>query len=359
MILGVVFPVFLLSPMLDADKLSYEYLRRVSVLSPVESGAIDPGLTAQVRLHRDVERVVPAVSLGLSIDVPPVNRNFVTVFGVSEADMQFLLTIFGLQIEEGRLPKPRTNEIAVSRGIAINRGLQVGDRVGKPVYEYDHDLPAEMVVVGILSKPAHNAQDLWLGLADNEYLSSHELYASRPVNLLLVPKESSRTELDAWLEETIASDQTIVRSYEKLLRRHRRDVQMLLVLVTIVEGIIAIVAAIALAILSFVFFAQRRDEFGILWAMGHSRRWLVLRTVGETVAVVVLAWLLGAAICLVGLVAMQIGLFAPKGMTLDFASPAPWVSTIPLPLTIIAVSAGLVVWMLSRLDPVSTIERRS
>jgi ABC-type antimicrobial peptide transport system permease subunit len=134
---------------------------------------------------------------------------------------------------------------------------------------------------------------------------------------------------------------------------------MLLVLVTIVEGIIAIVAAIALAILSFVFFAQRRDEFGILWAMGHSRRWLVLRTVGETVAVVVLAWLLGAAICLVGLVAMQIGLFAPKGMTLDFASPAPWVSTIPLPLTIIAVSAGLVVWMLSRLDPVSTIERRS
>ena len=98
---------------------------------------------------------------------------------------------------------------------------------------------------------------------------------------------------------------------------------------------------------------------GILWAMGHSRRWLVLRTVGEMIAVVAVAWLLGAAICLVGLLAMQIGLFAPKGMALDFASPAPWVSTVPLPLAIIAVSAGLVVWMLSRLDPVSIIERRS
>jgi hypothetical protein len=45
-------------------------------------------------------------------------------------------------------------------------------------------------------------------------------------------------------------------------------------------------------------------------------------------------------------------------MSLDFASPAPWVSTIPLPLAIIAVGTMLVVWMLSRLDPVSIIERR-
>jgi hypothetical protein len=76
------------------------------------------------------------------------------------------------------------------------------------------------------------------------------------------------------------------------------------------------------------------------------------------VAVVVVAWLLGAVICLAGLVFMQVALFAPKGMSLDFASPAPWVSTIPLPLAIIAVGAMLVVWMLSRLDPVSIIERR-
>jgi ABC-type antimicrobial peptide transport system permease subunit len=165
--------------------------------------------------------------------------------------------------------------------------------------------------------------------------------------------------LDAWLEETVASEQVVVRTYEKLLLMHRRDVQMLLLLVTIVEGIIAVVAAIALAILSFVFFVQRQDEFGVLSALGHSRRWLVLRTLGETVVVVVVAWLLGAIICLAGLVAMQVGLFAPQGMAMDFASPAPWVSTIPLPLTIMAVSAGLVVWMLSRLDPVSIIERRA
>ncbi len=358
-ILGVVFPVFLLSPMIDADRLRYEYLRYVTVLSPSGSATVDPGLTAQVRLHPGVEQVVPAVRLGLSIDIPPVNRNFVTIFGVSEADMPFLLTLFGLHVEEGRLPEPRSNEIVVSSGIAVNRGLHVGDKVGKPVYEFDHDMPTEMVVVGILEGLAPAAQDLWLGLAPHEYVSSHELYATRPVDLLLVPQGGHRAELDAWLEEAVASEQVAVRTYEKLLLMHQHDVRMLFLLVAIVEGIIAVVAAIALAILSYIFFAQRREEFGILSALGHSRRWLVWRTVGETVAVVVVAWLLGAVICLAGLVAMQIGLFAPKGMALDLASPAPWVSTVPLPLVIIGVSAGLLVWMLSRLDPVTIIERRS
>ncbi len=359
MIVGVVFPVFLLSPMADADKLRYEYLRYVTVLSPSESATVDPGVTAQVRLHPDVACVVPAIRLGLLIDVPPLNRNFVTLFAVSEADMQALLHLYGLYVEEGQLPEPRSNEIVVSRGIATNRRLRLGDRVGKPAYEFDTDMPTEMVVVGILGSLAPQAQDLWLGFAPYEYVSSHELYATRPVDLLLVPEEGRRAELDAWLEEAVASEQVTVRTYEMLLLMHQRDVRMLLLLVTIVEGIVAVVVAIALAILSYIFFAQRREEFGILSALGHSRRWLVRRTVGETVTLVVVAWLLGVVVCLVGLVAMQIGLFAPKGMALDFASLAPWVSTIPLPLTVIAVSAGLVVWMLSRLDPVSIIERRS
>jgi hypothetical protein len=68
---------------------------------------------------------------------------------------------------------------------------------------------------------------------------------------------------------------------------------------------------------------------------------------------------LGAVLCLAALVVMQIGLFAPKGMALDLASPVPWIATLPLPLTVIAVSAGLVVWTLSKLDPVSIIERRT
>jgi ABC-type antimicrobial peptide transport system permease subunit len=123
--------------------------------------------------------------------------------------------------------------------------------------------------------------------------------------------------------------------------------------------VVAAVAAFALAILSYFFFNQRQREFGTLHALGHSRRWLVLRTMGEAVTVIALAWLLGAVVCLAGLVYMRTILYGPYGLDLDLLNPAPWLFTLPMPLAVTAVSAGLVVWMLSRLDPVTIIERRS
>jgi ABC-type lipoprotein release transport system permease subunit len=360
MILGVAFPVFLLSPMIDANRLFLEHLSQVSHVRPRTGDSVDPGVTAQIRAHPAAARVIPAVELWPMIQVPPVNRTPIRIYGVSENDMRVLVDLYGVQLEEGRLPRPHSNEIVLSEAIAMNRGLRVGDRIGRPAYEYDLRIPTEMVVVGILSRPGQDSResDLWTGFASYEYLRSHELYSSNPVSLLVIPTEGRKGELDGWLEENIASEQTAVRTYEAQLREHRRTIQTMLLLFAIVEGVIAVVAAIALAVLSYTFFAQRREEFGILHAMGHSRPWLVVRTLGEAVSIVAVAWLLGAAVCLAGLVYMQTNVYAPKGLALDLFSPAPWLFTLPMPLAVVAVSGGLVGWMLARLDPVSIIERR-
>jgi hypothetical protein len=60
-----------------------------------------------------------------------------------------------------------------------------------------------------------------------------------------------------------------------------------------------------------------------------------------------------------GLAYVHAGVYVPKGLTLNFFNPVPWLFTLPMPLAVVAVSGGLVAWMLSRLDPVSIIERRS
>jgi tellurite resistance protein TehA-like permease len=96
-----------------------------------------------------------------------------------------------------------------------------------------------------------------------------------------------------------------------------------------------------------------------LHAVGHSRLWLVLRTLRETVSVVGLAWLTGAVVCVTGLILAQVNIYAPRGMSLDFSNPAPWLFTLPIPLAVVAASTGVVAYTLSRLDPVSIIERRS
>jgi len=356
-ILGVSFPAFLLAPVADALKPFAEPLRTVGIVTPRAGTAVDPGVTAQVRAHPTVSRVIPAMELPLRVLIPPLGwvANF---YGVSQDDMQLLVERLEMQVTEGHLPQPRTNEVVLSQALVRNRGWRVGDRIGAPVDEDDHGIPTELVIVGILAPVGEEQKDPWLGLASYEYLSNHEQYASYPVHLLTVPVEGQKAAMDDWLREEIHSDLVEVYTYQWLLKNFRLLSVLLLGVFGVVESIIAVVAAVALAVLSYVFFVQRREELGILHAIGRSRPWLVMRTARETASTVGLAWLLSAIVCGLGLAYVQAAIYAPRGLEMNVLSPAPWLFTLPLPLAVVAVSTGLVSRMLRKLDPVSTIERR-
>jgi putative ABC transport system permease protein/lipoprotein-releasing system permease protein len=370
MILGVAFPVFFFSPMVGVQKPFFlNYLRFVSKVSSDVGHTVDPGVTAQIRSHPAVAHVIPAMPLRLAVSIPPLSETGTTIYGVSEDDLVYLVDLYGMDLKEGHLPRARSNEIVLSEALAMNRGLHVGDTVGRPVYERDESIPTEMVIVGFLQQSSSRAvtrgsgqalpsSDVYLGFASSEYLESHERYSSWPVHLLAVPVEGRKAELDAWLEENIASLQTTVETYDARYREMQQKARGMLLVFAMIEGIIAVVAAIALAVLNYIFFSQRREEFGILYAIGHGRPWLVLRTVGETVSVVIVAWLIGAAVCVAGLVLSQVGIYAPKGLGLNFFNAGPWLFTLPIPLAVVAASVATIVRVLSKLDPVSIIERR-
>jgi len=113
-----------------------------------------------------------------------------------------------------------------------------------------------------------------------------------------------------------------------------------------------------LAILNYIFVTQRRDEFGALHAVGHSRAALIARTLRESVSIAVVAWLVGAAVCMAGMFYVQATLYTPSGTSLDWTNLAPWLHTLSIPLAVVVASAGTISWALSRLDPVAVIERR-
>jgi len=82
------------------------------------------------------------------------------------------------------------------------------------------------------------------------------------------------------------------------------------------------------------------------------------RTVKETISVVGLGWALGAALCGIGLLAFQAFVYGPRGLVIGFFNPMPWLLTLPIPLAVIAASAGTIARMLKRFDPVSVVEER-
>jgi len=361
MILGVAFPVFIISLPMNTMMSDIEYLRYVSEVAPGVGKAVDPGVIAQLKGNPVVASVIHTIRLGMQVNIPPGSQTHVKIYGVSEDDLPVLMEQLEVYIVEGRLPRPRSNEIVMSAMVAQNRGLRLGDKVGRPVQErssetaipIEDDIPAEMVVVGLLS-----GDDLWVGFASFEYLNSHELTKSRQTRQLIIPFQGNKNDLDIWLEDSVASAQTEVTTYQVRLRKYQQTIQAMLLMITGVEFIIAVVAAFALSILNHIFYSERKEEFGLLNAIGRSRLWLVLRTVKETASVVGIAWLIGALVCVASILIAKIAIYTPQGLNLDLFNPVPWLFTLPIPLAVIAVGAGTISRTLSRLDPVAIIERR-
>jgi putative ABC transport system permease protein len=358
MILGVAIPAFVFGPMMDSWVKLFEHLRQVSVISPLTALSVDPGVVAQIRSHEGVADIIPAMQMQIGVDVPPMASPSIPIYGISVDDLQALINLYDAHLEDGRLPQPHTNEIVLSEGLAQNRGWRVGDKIGRAYdNKEDDELPTEMVVVGVLTSPP-GKEDLWTGFVSLEYLSNHEFYTSYSTRMLVIPKSGQEVSVGFWLEEFIASEDIGVRTFATMEREYSLAIWGFLLLFGIIEAVIAIVAAIALAILSYIFFIQRQDEFGILHAIGHRRSWLVFRTARESAAVIFIAWLLSVVLAGFGLIVMRITLFAPKGMSFNIFNPAPWVYTFILPLTVIIVSSVLISRTFRKLDPVSIIERR-
>jgi ABC-type lipoprotein release transport system permease subunit len=363
-ILGVVLPVFLFAPLINTQKSIYvNQFRHVSQVSPMGSRTVAPATVGQIRANPAVARVAQVRELPMIVRVPPGAQIAAFVYGVSEEDMPHIVGLFGMQLKQGHLPRARSNEIVISESLAANRDLGIGDAVGRAVDELDRLIPTELVVAGILQPRSDQAlpsgrDSMLLGFASYEYLESHELYSSETVSLFVIPHEAHKEAFDTWLEENAEAMGTTVWTYAVASRFLARASQSLFLLIALVESIVAAVVAIALAALNTIFFDQRKDEFGVLHALGKGRLWLILRTVKETAAVVGLAWLIGVVICVAGLLLAQANIYAPQGLAMDFLSPVPWLFTLPIPLAVAIASVGTIAWMLSRLDPVTVIERR-
>ena len=365
MIMAVVLAIFMLAVSFDAQEPGLRYLSRISMVRSSGVGeGLDPGVVAQVRTHPAVERVIlvaPRYHM-LGISIPPFVDTETSPFGVYAEDMAYLVELYGLELKEGHLPHPHTNEMIVPEVLAQNRDLQIGDVIGDPdhpAYPDAESLPAEFVVSGIFARSTAPEDENWLGFVSLEFLGSHEaFYVPDVPPLIVVPKAGQKDTLDHWLENELVGENVSVLTYRQEIDRIRESAHSQILAMALLESVIAIVAAIALAVLNYIFVSQRQSEFGVLHALGYGRLRLVWRIVREAFFTTGIAWAFSAVLCLMGLLYLQLGVFAPLGLRLNFFNLTPWLFTLPIPVAVLVVITGTMARTLSKLDPVSIIERR-
>ncbi|MBN1813314.1 MAG: ABC transporter permease [Anaerolineae bacterium] len=370
MVLGVALPGFLTAVQWDSVLPLYlGYASPTCIVSPgLTYRTIAPDIVAQIRSHPAVAHAIQVKALAMVVNLPMVGESAsIPVYAVQEQDLPILLDAYGLHLGEGELVQPRSDHVVLTSALARNRNLGVGSMIGHPVHERD-GIPTELTVVGLLEStgPAlvgRASYDIppmppWAGFASYEYVDGHERYAGTPTHLLVVPVKGRESEMEVWLEETVASPRVNVETLGTSYRLWQRNTQTAQMVVAISLTILTTVAGIGLAILNTISFAQRRDEFGILYATGHNRAKLITRSLRENVSIMVVAWLIGAAICIVVLFFAQATFYVPLGTSVNLTNPTPWLFTLPIPIAVVAASAGTIAWTLKRLDPVAIIERR-
>jgi ABC-type lipoprotein release transport system permease subunit len=369
-ILGVALPGFLTAVQWDSMLPLYlSYADPTCIVSPgLTYRAIAPDIAAQIRSHPAVAHAIHVKALTMVVNLPMVGESAsIPVYAVREQDLPILLDAYGLHLGEGELVQPRSDQVVLTSALARNRNLSVGSVIGYPVHERD-GMPTELTVVGLLESTGPTAvgqmgYDIppippWAGFASYEYVDGHERYVGTPTHLLVIPVEGRNCEMETWLRETIASPRVEIETLDKSYRRWQGLVQISQTIADIGIIILTVAAGLALAILNYIFFTQRHDEFGTLHAVGHSRAALLTRALRESVSITAVAWLIGAAICIAGLLAFQTHVYAPLGTSLNWTNPIPWLFTLPIPLVVVVANAGTIARMLARLDPVAIIEGR-
>ena len=190
-----------------------------------------------------------------------------------------------------------------------------------------------------------------------ESLEGHGIPASLP--LFVVPKAGQQDALDDWLENELAGRDVVVLTLRQQIAHLHQSTQQQMLSMAVLESVIAIVAAAGLAVLNYISTAERMSEFGVLHALGCSRLRLVGRAFGEIGFTTGVAWGLTAIVAVAAMMVLRHGVFGPIGLTFDLLNTGPWLYTLPIPIAALGATAGTTARTLSRLDPVSIIERRS
>jgi hypothetical protein len=314
------------------------------------AGNVDE-IEAAVKTIPGVARVERDTYSSLDLNMLAGDAGF-DLYGMSQEGMGRMMDHYGVSLAEGRLPRPDQPEVAIAEEVALARGLAIGGQVGSDVNELD-SLPEHFTIVGLLRGPTR------LGFVPREYMMANYFFARRYQALVVIPEPGRLLDTRAPLHKLIEGQNYrifdgpfVADKIDSLLVNLQRinDFMTLAVGLTL---------ALVIGLLNNLYFRQRMNEFGLLAALGYPRRRLAGKVAVEGGVVVAVAWVLGAAIGAAALAWFNTAYMVPHGLVLRVFDPGILLrATLPVPVMVLIVSLGTLLWQLWRLDPIAIIERR-
>lgn len=270
--------------------------------------------------------------------------------GLKEADVPFYLERMKVTSIDGRVPKKGQPEVLVSEPVARNLGLKIGSILQSPDNQ-DSYSPQEVKVVGIAQTKR------WIMLGDYHYQAANHF---PPVDGVLAFAENPKDQpaLDRWAVEEFKGERAAVIAYYQVNEDTDLMFATLYRILNVVIGTLVLVITIMMGMLINIYQGQRLVEFGLLQALGYTKKRLVTRVLRETAWVVLVGWLMGLAASLSLLTIVDRTLMYPNAYSFQVIDAQALWYTVPVPIAIMAVAFFTVALRFRKFDPVGVVERR-
>ena len=263
------------------------------------------------------------------------------VLGLKEKDMNTFLEKQHMELISGRLPKEGEKEIAISEFILKNRNCNIGDMVGTDIDEFD-TLPGSFKIVGVLKGDGFYSIYPW---KEDEFSGTYFIF----------PKEGQIDKLGAYLE-SFDKEKFDIATLEKTKVdfNSSMDIIKTLDLITIIS---LVVIVIIVGISKYAEFLNRKEEIGLLNALGYSKGYLLKRAFLEALVINVLGLVIGIIIGVGVNALIKQGLWSKLGV--DLALLLTWKSVfMSLLLAMFTTLFTLIPInnLINKIDPIKTVE---
>lgn len=310
---------------------------------------LDEKLVDEIKNLDSVESVIPWVFRYTNFNIAIGGNEGTKIFTVKHNDMLTMMSKLELTLKEGRLPESGSREIAIHCLLANNKNLKIGDKIGSNI-DKEEALPGERTIVGLIDgKSIVSFDSLETWLKDNEVTFEYML------GMIIFPKDGNEQQLNRYLD-LLYLPGLEVRTFDSTNIQYTRDTENIKIILTFINILVIVIVSFCTGFLCYVYFSQRRCEFGLLNAIGYSKQQVINRAFGEISGMNAIGFVTGIALSLLAGGIIDRVSYTPRGQLLQVWNPDYLMRAACIPLFVIVLSIVPVWRMLKKLDPISIIE---
>ena len=260
-----------------------------------------------------------------------------------------------LSLIKGRMPKQGEYEIIMHSSVLKNKNLKVGDKFGD-------EIDSSEWVSGTYTIVGEFTGESVMGFATkNYYLNGlKESGVDTDANTIYAVVFPKNINLDAMNKnlETLDKKEAAITTKAIIIKMFDEQMDSLNTIMALLIVVITFGMSVSVGALIYTFYSGRHDEFGILYAIGYTKKNVKNLIYKEILFISVISWALGYVTSIGVLKIVDITMFKPLGQSAVLFSVYGLTYTLIVPAFVFICASFPIVRSLSKKDLVTVIERR-